>query len=86
MTGSRMTNWNPEQELAALLDSLTEELHRAFDHEISGYRGEPADQRQDNADAVRRIVAAAEAASGVLPVSPYIAPGLPHRAMRNLPN
>ena len=86
MTGSRMTNWNPEQELAALLDSLTEELHRAFDHEISRYRGEPADQRQDKADAVRRIVAAAEAASGVLPVSPYIAPGLPRRATRNLQN
>lgn len=86
MTGSRMTNWNPEQELAALLDGLAEELLGAFDHEVSGYPDEPADQRQDKADAVRRIVAAAETASGVRPVSRYMTPGSPGCAARNLPN
>jgi len=80
-----MTNRNPEQELAVLLDTLTGELLRSFDHEVSGYPSEPADQRQDQADAVRRIVAAAEAASGVRPFSRYMAQQLPGRAARDLP-
>lgn len=53
-----MTDWNPEHDLAALLDGLTEELLTAADHEVAPYLSETGD---GEADAMRRLVAAADA-------------------------
>ncbi|MGD0103934.1 MAG: hypothetical protein ABSC06_07830 [Rhodopila sp.] len=88
MTESRATNWDPEQELAALLDGLTQELLGAFDYEVSGYEvsgypGETADGRQDKAEVVRRLVAAAKARAGGPAVSQFVVPGSRVHDVRN---
>jgi hypothetical protein len=75
-----MTDWNPERELAALLDGLAEELLTAADHEISPYLSETGD---DAAEAMRRLVAAADADFVVLPVSGFITQGLRDFMTRN---
>jgi hypothetical protein len=75
-----MTDWNPEHELAALLDGLTEELLATADHEISPYLSETGD---DAVEAMRRLVAAADADFVVLPVSGFITQGLRDFITRN---
>ncbi len=74
-----MTDWNPERELAALLDGLTEELLTAADHEVAPYLSETGD---GEAEAMRRLVAAADAGF-VPPVSRFIAQGLRDFIARN---
>ncbi len=83
MTRSGTTNWDPEQELAALLDGLTEELLGAFDHEIIRSLDETDGDRQDKVDAVRRLVARAEGNVGVPPVSRFVAFGSRADVARN---
>jgi hypothetical protein len=68
-----MTDWNPELDLAALLDGLTRELLLAPDHEVTPYLSETGD---DRAETVRQLIAAADGDFAVLPVSGFIAPGL----------
>jgi hypothetical protein len=75
-----MTAWNPEHELAALLDGLTEELLTAADHEVTPYLSQTGD---DAVEAMRRLVAAADADFVVLPVSQFIAQGLRDFMTRN---
>ncbi len=83
MTQSGTTNWDPEQELAALLDGLTEELLGAFDHEIIRSLNESDDERQDKVDAVRRLVARADGDLGLPPVSRFVGSGPRADAARN---
>ena len=64
-----MTDWNPEHDLAALLDALTEELLTAVDHEVAPYLSETGD---GEAEAMRRLVAAADAGF-VPPLSHFVA-------------
>jgi hypothetical protein len=75
-----MTDWNSERELAALLDGLTEELLTAADHEVAPYLSETGD---DAVEAMRRLVAAADADSVVLPVSGSVTQGLRDFMTRN---
>lgn len=76
-----MTDWNPEHDLAALLDALTAELLTAADHEVTPYLREPGDD--DGAQLVRRLIAAADADFAVLPVSRFTTPGLRAYMTRN---
>jgi hypothetical protein len=75
-----MTDWNPERELAALLDGLAEELLTAADHEVAHYLSETGD---DAVEAMRRLVAAADAGFVVLPVSGFLTQGLRDFMTRN---
>jgi hypothetical protein len=75
-----MTDWNPEHDLAALLDRLTEELLTAADHEIAPYLSGTGDGA---AEAMRRLVAAADADFVVLPVSGFVTQGLRDFMTRN---
>ena len=75
-----MTEWNPEHDLAALLDGLTEELLTAADHEVTPYLSETGD---DAVEAMRRLVAAADADFVVLPVCGFVTQGLRDFITRN---
>jgi hypothetical protein len=55
MTDRLVADWNPEADLAALLDGLTEELLAAANHEIAPYLDEAAEERGEGADAIRRL-------------------------------
>jgi hypothetical protein len=78
-----VTDRNPGTDLAALLDGLTEELLAAPAHEVAPYLDEAPEARRDGADAVRRLIAAADAGFAALPVSGFIAPGLRAYVARN---
>jgi hypothetical protein len=83
MTDRLVTDWDPEQDLAALLDGLTEELLAAANHEIAPYLDEAAEERGEGADAIRRLIGAADASLAALPVSGFVAPGLRAYVSRN---
>ena len=83
MTERISTDWLPEQDLDALLDALTSELLAASEHEISAYVHHDADERQDEIESVRRMIAAADAEAALLPVSLFKAPGLRAYLARN---
>ena len=74
-----MTDWNPQYDLAALLDGLTEELLTAPDHEVAPYLSEAGD---GETEAMRRLVAVADAGF-VPPLSRFAAPGLRDFMTRN---
>ena len=74
-----MTDWNPEHDLATLLDGLTEELLTAADHEVASYLSETGD---GDMEAMRRLVAAADAGF-VPPLSHFVAQGLRDFITRN---
>ncbi len=77
------TSWDPEKDLTRLLDELTDELMAAPDHEVMPYSEEINGAHHDQADAVRRVIAAADGEFVVLPVSSFIAPGLRTLTTRN---
>jgi hypothetical protein len=80
---NKPTDWDPEQDLAVLLDGLTQELLGAPGYEFAPYTPETGDTSHDEADAMRRLIAAADAGFGVLPVSSFSAPGLRAFVTRN---
>ncbi len=68
MTKPTMTDWDAEQDLAALLDGLTAELLAVPEGDIAAWlraAGEPID---DTAQPMRRLVAAADANR----IAPYL--------------
>jgi hypothetical protein len=83
MTEPTTTDWDPQQDLAKLLDGLTDELLGAPDHEVTPYLSDAGDDLNDAAEAVRRLVAAADADFVVPPVSGFVAPGLRAFVTRN---
>jgi hypothetical protein len=79
MNDRRTMNWDPQQDLRVLLDALTQELLGAFDHEVLALAGEASDA----AEAVRRLLATAEAGCAAPPVPNLIGPGLRAHISRN---
>jgi hypothetical protein len=61
MTKPTMTDWDAEQDLAALLDDLTAELLAVPDGDIAAWSHAAGEPVQDTAQAMRRLVAAADA-------------------------
>jgi len=64
-----MTDWNAEQDLAALLDGLTAELLAAPEHEIATWLREAGAHTEATAQPMRRLVAAADAQR----IAPHVA-------------
>jgi hypothetical protein len=56
-----MTDWNAEQDLAALLDGLSAELLATPEHEIAALLRETGEPVEASAQSMRRLVAAADA-------------------------
>lgn len=83
MTERTATDWLPARDLEALLDALTDELLAAADHEVSSYVPGSAEERRDEAETVRRLIAAADAELAVPPASLFKAPGLRAYVTRN---
>lgn len=69
-----MTAWDPERELAALLDQLNEELLAATDAEVEAASSWPKGARRQAAQAMRRHLSAAESRLDV--------PSVRHPALR----
>ncbi len=65
-------SWSPEQDLAALLDALTDELLAASDHELRASLADSGEDPDEAAGFMRRLLAAAETKAVGTP-----APGLP---------
>jgi hypothetical protein len=69
MTRRTMTDWNAEQDLAALLDALTAELLDTPKHDIGAWLRETGAQVEVAAQRMRRLVAAADSHC----VAPHVA-------------
>ncbi len=83
MTRRAMKDWNPERELAALLNALAAELVAAPDYEVRALLGETGARGRGAIKTMRRLLAAADADVAVSPIAdaPVDGPGiLPHRA------
>ena len=76
MTGKTVTDWQPEEDLTALLDTLTEELFAIRDDEVAGCMGEMAGGCHEIVQEMRRLVAAADADPMLPPVSDFAAAAL----------
>ena len=61
MTKATMTDWDAEQDLAALLDGLSAELLATPDSDIAAWLRAAGEPVEDTAQAMRRLVAAADA-------------------------
>ena len=72
MTERAMTDWNAEQDLAALLDGLTAELLAVPDHDLAVWLNEPGAPVEVTAAPIRRLVAAVDAHC----VAPHVATAL----------
>lgn len=72
MTKASMTGWHPEQELAALLDALTEEILTMPDRDIAVWPRYQAQEAKDAAQEMRRLVAAAESCPIAPPAVEFI--------------
>ncbi len=83
MTERITTDWLPEQDLEALLDALTLELLASPDQEVSTHYHRDADRRHDEAETIRRLVAAAESGSALPAASLFKTPGLRAYFARN---
>ena len=64
-----LAEWNPERDLAALLDALANELRLASDRDVATLLQEMGEGAQDAIKDMRRRVAAADAESILPPVS-----------------
>jgi hypothetical protein len=67
-----MTDWNAEQDLAALLDALTAELLATPKHDIAAWLREAGEPVEVAAQRMRRLVAAADSQC----VAPHVATAL----------
>ncbi len=61
MTERAITDWNAEQDLAALLDALTAELLATPEHELAAWLRETGEPVEATAEPMRRLVAAVDA-------------------------
>jgi hypothetical protein len=61
MTERRSAAWAPEQDLAALLDTLTLALLEMPDHEVAAVKDESVEAARRQASEIRRIIGAADA-------------------------
>lgn len=68
MTQRATTDWDAEQDLAALLDDLTAELLAMPAYDIATWLREAGEAAEDTAEPVRRLVAAADAQ----PIAPHV--------------
>jgi hypothetical protein len=76
MSEKTITDWRPEEDLTGLLDALTEELFIVRDDEIAACTREMGEACGDVAQAMRRLVAAADAELMLPPVSNFAAAAL----------
>jgi hypothetical protein len=83
MTKSNLTDWNPERDLSALLDALTEEILTASDRDLATGIGEMGKESQDMVPEMRRLVAAADTDLAVPPVLNFVDRGLRAFVARN---
>jgi hypothetical protein len=84
MTKKTIRDWNPDRDLTALLDGLTEELLAASDHEIGAWARQESAKARTAVRAMRRLVkAAADSDLGAPRVSNFVVPGLPAHLTRN---
>jgi hypothetical protein len=63
-----MTDWDAEQDLAALLDGLTAELLATPEHDIAAWLSAAGEPVRDTAQPMRRLVEAADANR----IAPYL--------------
>jgi len=78
-----MTDWNAEQDLAALLDGLTAELLATQEHDIAALSREAGEPVEASAQPMRRLVAAVDAHRIAPHVSSALAAGLRAAMARN---
>jgi hypothetical protein len=83
MTKRTMTDWNAEQDLAALLDGLTAELLATPERDIAVWLHEAGETAAHTAQPMRRLVAAADAHRIAPHVSIALAAGLRALVARN---
>lgn len=83
MTGRAMTDWNAEQDLAALLDALTSELLATPEHDLAALLRETGKPVEVAAEAMRRLVAAVDAHCVAPHVATALAAGLRALVARN---
>jgi hypothetical protein len=83
MTKTTSTDWNPEQDLTALLDALTQELLTASERDIAAWRNEMGKQAGDMVQQVRRLIVAADADTFVPSISDFVGRGLRAYVARN---
>jgi hypothetical protein len=76
MTQHVTSDWDAQQDLAALLDGLEAELLAAPEHEIAARLREGGEAAEDTAQSMRRLVAAADAQCVAPHVSSARAAGL----------
>jgi hypothetical protein len=69
MTERTKTDWNAEQDLAALLDALTAELLATPEHDLAALLRAEREPVEAAAEAMRRLVAAVDAHC----VAPHVA-------------
>jgi len=72
VTKATMTGWHPEQELAVLLDALTEEILTTPDRDIVAWPRDQIEEASDAAEEIRRLVAAAESGLMAPPTVEFI--------------
>ncbi len=75
MTRYTFKDWVPERDLQAVLDALADELLAAPDHEVSACFSD-ANERRDEVETARRLIAAADAGAAPPPASLFKSPGL----------
>ncbi len=78
-----MTDWNAEQDLAALLDALTAELLAAPEHEIAAWLHEAGEPVEASVQPMRRLVASVDAHRIAPHVSSALTAGLRAVMARN---
>jgi hypothetical protein len=83
MSKSAWTDWEPEQDLAILLDALTDELLAMPDREVAAWLRDVGEEAQDAVREVGRLVEAADGVLLVPPVSGYVGHCLRAHATRN---
>ena len=69
MTEKTTTDWRPEEDLTGLLDALTDELFIVRDEEVAACLRDRGAAGRDIVEAMRRLIAAADAGPMLPPVS-----------------
>lgn len=77
-----MTDWHPEQELAALLDALTEEILTMSARDIAVGQLGRREEVREAAQEMRRLVAATE--SGLNPPPTPVSAERSHRTQKHM--
>jgi hypothetical protein len=75
MTQAPLKSWNPEQELTALLDILSEELLAVPEADLAAWCRETGDRHRDQIAALRNLTMSADTGLGMASVPGGEAPG-----------